>query len=299
MAGLGRRQWISQEVPTSYNVQNYLQDQVVMVFDNSTARTTAIATPTEGMVSYLKDTNLLYIYSGSAWNVIGNSGASGFVYVDTVYYTSSGSFNPTSYPYLRGVFVRCVGGGGAGGGSGASTAGQASIGGGGGSGGYSEGFVTLATLLGYVGSVSVTIGAGGTGVAAANGNDGGATSFGTEVIANGGSGGAYRAAGTSPMNGGPGAGAVTAGAAGDLIAAGQVGIIGFGTASLSYGGGGGTSHFGGGGSGGGALGGASAVGNASGNYGGGGGGAAAAGAIATTRAGGAGAGGICIVDLYA
>jgi hypothetical protein len=39
----------------------------VMVFDDATARTTAIPTPSEGMVTYLKDTNALEKFDGSAF----------------------------------------------------------------------------------------------------------------------------------------------------------------------------------------------------------------------------------------
>jgi hypothetical protein len=41
-------------------------DQAVMVFDDSTARGSAIPTPSEGMVAYLKDTDALQVY-GTAW----------------------------------------------------------------------------------------------------------------------------------------------------------------------------------------------------------------------------------------
>jgi hypothetical protein len=44
-----------------------------MVFASSAARTSAIASPQEGMISYLKDTNATQYYSGSAWVTIGGS----------------------------------------------------------------------------------------------------------------------------------------------------------------------------------------------------------------------------------
>ncbi len=67
MAGLGRKAFTSGEVLTAVNVQGYLMDQTVMVFADSSARTTAIAAPAEGMFTYLSDTNGLEYYSGSAW----------------------------------------------------------------------------------------------------------------------------------------------------------------------------------------------------------------------------------------
>jgi hypothetical protein len=67
MAGLGRKVFTAGEVLTAANVQGYLMDQSVMVFDSSAARSSAIGTPTEGMASYLKDTNALELYDGAAW----------------------------------------------------------------------------------------------------------------------------------------------------------------------------------------------------------------------------------------
>lgn len=75
MAGAGRRTFASGEVLTSANIQNYLQDQAIMVFASSAARTTAIPTPTDGMFSYLTDVNQLYSYDGSAWQPYGSNTA--------------------------------------------------------------------------------------------------------------------------------------------------------------------------------------------------------------------------------
>jgi len=52
-------------------LNTYLMNQSVMVFADSTARTAALATPTEGMVTYLSDTNALTVYDGSAWVAVG------------------------------------------------------------------------------------------------------------------------------------------------------------------------------------------------------------------------------------
>ena len=55
------------EVLTSSDVNAYLMNQSVMVFASAAARTTAIPSPTQGMVTYLSDTNTMQTYSGSAW----------------------------------------------------------------------------------------------------------------------------------------------------------------------------------------------------------------------------------------
>ena len=73
MAGLGYKVFTAGEVLTAANVNGYLM-QGVLVFDDSSARTSAIGTPTEGMVAYLKDTNSTEYYDGSAWQAISNPG---------------------------------------------------------------------------------------------------------------------------------------------------------------------------------------------------------------------------------
>lgn len=74
-AGLGYKEFTTGDVLTAADANGYLASQVVMVFANAAARTSAIASPQEGMISYLKDTNSTEYYSGSAWVAIG--GASG------------------------------------------------------------------------------------------------------------------------------------------------------------------------------------------------------------------------------
>lgn len=52
-------------------LNTYLMNQSVIVFDDAAARTSGIAAPSEGMVTYLKDTNALEYYTGSAWATVG------------------------------------------------------------------------------------------------------------------------------------------------------------------------------------------------------------------------------------
>lgn len=68
MAGSGYKLFATGDVLTAAQVNNYLQEQTVMVFANAAARTTALASVlSEGMVSYLKDTDVVEIYTGAAW----------------------------------------------------------------------------------------------------------------------------------------------------------------------------------------------------------------------------------------
>ena len=75
MAGAGYKLFNTGDVLTAAQVNTYLQEQTVMVFANAAARTTALASVlSEGMVTYLKDTNATEVYDGSSWVAIGNSG---------------------------------------------------------------------------------------------------------------------------------------------------------------------------------------------------------------------------------
>ncbi len=57
---------------TSAEVDTYLLEQAVMVFDSSAARSSALGTVVkEGMVTYLKDTDVLQQYNGTVWSPVG------------------------------------------------------------------------------------------------------------------------------------------------------------------------------------------------------------------------------------
>jgi hypothetical protein len=75
-AGQGYIEFATGDVLTAAAANGYLASQVVMVFADATARTAAITSPQEGMISYLKDTNSTEYYSGSAWVAIGGGGLS-------------------------------------------------------------------------------------------------------------------------------------------------------------------------------------------------------------------------------
>jgi hypothetical protein len=72
-AGLGFKEFTTGDVLTAADANGYLASQVVMVFADSAARATAITSPQEGMISYLKDTNVTQYYSGSAWVGVGGT----------------------------------------------------------------------------------------------------------------------------------------------------------------------------------------------------------------------------------
>jgi hypothetical protein len=61
-----RKVFVAGEILQAADVNAQLMDQAVQVFDDSTARDAAIPSPTEGMITYLKDSDSLLTY-GTAW----------------------------------------------------------------------------------------------------------------------------------------------------------------------------------------------------------------------------------------
>jgi hypothetical protein len=263
----------------------------VQTFENAAARTAAIPTPTEGIVSYLNDVDLLQTNNGSAWVTTGNAGVNAYNFVQTLYFTSSGTFTKADYPWLRAVKVKCQGGGGGGGNAAITDGTQGSAGSGGGGGAYAESFIT--NIAGLDSSITVTSGAGG--ASASNGN---ASSFGTAVSANGGVAGATRGASAASFGAAGGAGSDTG--TGNIIHSGGSGGAAYGTGQLVNSGHGGDSFLGGGA----AMPTAVVTSNQQRAglggriYGGGGSGAINSSNSASATAGGAGANGVVILELY-
>ena len=56
-------------------MNEYLMNQSVITFTNSTARGSAITTPVEGMITYLEDTQTYESWDGAAWVAFGGGGA--------------------------------------------------------------------------------------------------------------------------------------------------------------------------------------------------------------------------------
>ena len=71
MAGLGRKVFSPGDILAAADVQGYLQDQAVQVYDDSTDRSTTLGTAvSEGMVAYLKDINAVEVYDGASWGPV-------------------------------------------------------------------------------------------------------------------------------------------------------------------------------------------------------------------------------------
>lgn len=69
MAGAGWRAFTRQVLPSSV-VQGYLMDQTLMVFASAANRTAQLTAPSDGMLTYLEDTDRLELRSGGAWRLL-------------------------------------------------------------------------------------------------------------------------------------------------------------------------------------------------------------------------------------
>jgi hypothetical protein len=184
MAAGGYKEFVAGEVLDEDDINDYLM-QGVLVFAGTAARGSAITAPVEGQFAFLKDTDTLTYYSGSAWEEF----SSGFSAAKTSG-TATGSFtdgNSVEWDYFdftgNGSFVvtdagwadlLVVGGGGSG-----RTLSTLKAGGGGGA-------VRFGMFYLSAGTVTVTVGAGGSGVSSNDGIAGGASSFGSILKAGGG-----------------------------------------------------------------------------------------------------------------
>jgi hypothetical protein len=83
------------------DVNTFLMDQSVMSFADSTARTTAIPTPVQGMLTYLEDSNTYESYNGSAYvTVADGSGWTTFVPSFTALTIGNGTFNYAKFKVI-------------------------------------------------------------------------------------------------------------------------------------------------------------------------------------------------------
>jgi hypothetical protein len=75
MPGLGKKTFTAGDILTANQVNGYLMDQSVMAFADSATRGSAVTAPSDGMVSFLQDTNSLEAYRAfgtaiAAWEPI-------------------------------------------------------------------------------------------------------------------------------------------------------------------------------------------------------------------------------------
>lgn len=96
-AGLGFKEFTTGDVLTAADANGYLASQVVMVFASAAARTSAITSPQEGMISYLKDTNAVEKYDGAAWVTVGGGGGGKVLQVVNATYSTQTTTTSTTF----------------------------------------------------------------------------------------------------------------------------------------------------------------------------------------------------------
>ena len=187
MAAGGFKEFVAGEILDEDDINDFLM-QGVLVFAGTAARGSAIGTAVEGQFAFLKDTDTLTYYSGTAWEELASipsavvSATSGTPTLGTVTsggdtfniysYTGDGSITFSSAGTVDGLVL---GGGGGGGSSSAASAGG---------GGAAGGIVRLQSFFVNAGTVTVDVGAGG-----AADSFGFASSFGSLAVPAGARGG--------------------------------------------------------------------------------------------------------------
>jgi len=87
----GRKTFTAGEVLQAADVNDFLMDQSVMVFAGTAARGSAIPSPTEGMVTYREDDDVVEVYDGSSFKPVG-----GLIDVKSALFTGTQSASVTA-----------------------------------------------------------------------------------------------------------------------------------------------------------------------------------------------------------
>jgi hypothetical protein len=98
--------WVVGEEVLAADFNQYVQEQVIAVFANAAARTSAITAPKEGMHSYLLDVGQLHVFRSGAWRV-SLEGAQGLLARKAL--TGSAGFNNNYYDISAGGVIATVG----------------------------------------------------------------------------------------------------------------------------------------------------------------------------------------------
>jgi hypothetical protein len=69
----GRKVWLADEVLTAEDLNDYLMDQAVVVFASAGARSAAVLSPVQGMLTYRVDGDVYEYWDGSAWTIQGEA----------------------------------------------------------------------------------------------------------------------------------------------------------------------------------------------------------------------------------
>lgn len=67
MAGAGFKSFVNGSVLLASEVNTYMMEQQIMVFDDTGARGSAIASPSHGMFAFVKSVDKLTYFDGADW----------------------------------------------------------------------------------------------------------------------------------------------------------------------------------------------------------------------------------------
>lgn len=102
----GFKVWTTGELVNASDFNNYIQEQVIMGFADSTARDSAVSSPEEGMFCFLRDTNTLQFYNGSSWaSFIGEGDITGVTVTTSATSGLSGGTSATSGAFSASLTV--------------------------------------------------------------------------------------------------------------------------------------------------------------------------------------------------
>ena len=90
-----RKTFVANEILTASDVNEFLMDQSVMVFAGTAARGSAIPSPSEGMVTYRSDDDIVEVYDGSAFVPVAEEPVAPAI-LQVVSTTKTDSFSTTS-----------------------------------------------------------------------------------------------------------------------------------------------------------------------------------------------------------
>ncbi len=69
MAGAGFKVFQDGNVLTASEVNTFMMEQMIMVFDDAAARDATITAPSEGMFAFTKSDDQLRFFDGSSWRI--------------------------------------------------------------------------------------------------------------------------------------------------------------------------------------------------------------------------------------
>ena len=109
-AGLGFKTFTTGEVLTAADTNGYLM-QGVLVFASAAARTSAITSPQEGQMSFLKDTNSTEYYDGAAWVAVGGATAPSYTAINAggTALTGAGTITVSGISGKNNLFIFVIG----------------------------------------------------------------------------------------------------------------------------------------------------------------------------------------------